>query len=108
MGGHGHGHGIPPVPDYKTFSKWEDYELPRKYMNGLKKRGLKDPWIRNETWRFMSKENPPHSFKVFLKFCFRGWYIALPALALTIGVEKYLGVDYHGHLPWEEHGHGHH
>lgn len=103
MGGHGH-HGPPPVPDWKIF-KWEDYEITKKYMGGLKKRGLKDPWIRNEVWRYMAKENPPFQFKTFLKFTFRGWYIALPALVATIAIEKALGIDYHGHLPWEEHGH---
>jgi NADH dehydrogenase (ubiquinone) 1 beta subcomplex subunit 3 len=46
------GHPKIEVPDYKTFTigNWapELQETQRK----LAARGLKDPWIRNEVWRF--------------------------------------------------------
>uniref|UniRef100_A0A023FWD5 NADH dehydrogenase [ubiquinone] 1 beta subcomplex subunit 3 n=1 Tax=Amblyomma parvum TaxID=251391 RepID=A0A023FWD5_AMBPA len=52
---HGHhGHHAPkppPVPDYRTY-KVEDVPRLVKLRETLARQGLKDPWIRNEVWRY--------------------------------------------------------
>ncbi|KAL9703735.1 hypothetical protein quinque_007253 [Culex quinquefasciatus] len=83
MGGHGHGHGPPyKVPDasiYKVADSPELVEVER----ALARRGLKDPWLRNE-----------------------GFPLGFAAFVATIGVEFALGIDYHGH-GHGDHGSGH-
>ncbi|XP_075985110.1 NADH dehydrogenase [ubiquinone] 1 beta subcomplex subunit 3 [Anticarsia gemmatalis] len=97
MGGHGHG---PPytIPDYKSFVVKGVPQL-EELEQALAKKGLKDPWIRNEAWRyhpgFGSKS------KRAFKFFFRGLPIGVALTAITVGVEMALGGgDDHGH-----HGH---
>ncbi|XP_026316547.1 NADH dehydrogenase [ubiquinone] 1 beta subcomplex subunit 3 [Hyposmocoma kahamanoa] len=52
MGGHSHGHGEPyQIPDYKTF-KVEGIKQLEDLQVALAKKCLKDPWIRNEVWRY--------------------------------------------------------
>ncbi|CAB3229239.1 unnamed protein product [Arctia plantaginis] len=95
MGGHDHG---PPytVPSYKQFKIqgiWQLEELEK----ALQKKGLKDPWIRNEAWRY----HPGFGTKAkrFMLCVFRGFPAGLGLALLTVGIQKALGSD---------DGHGHH
>ncbi|XP_076670301.1 NADH dehydrogenase [ubiquinone] 1 beta subcomplex subunit 3 [Andrena cerasifolii] len=96
MGGHGNGHGQSfevPSPDiYKV----ENVPELKKFQEQLAARGLKDPWLRNEVWRFTHRE--PVRYKRILKGIIRGTRIGVPAFLITIAIEQYLGIDYgHGH-----------
>ncbi|KAM3865795.1 NADH dehydrogenase [ubiquinone] 1 beta subcomplex subunit 3 [Diretmus argenteus] len=49
MGGD-HGHGKPSMPDWR---QWKVEGTPLEFtQQRLAARGLKDPWARNEAWRF--------------------------------------------------------
>ncbi|CAG0923463.1 unnamed protein product [Notodromas monacha] len=50
--GHGHGANIPKVPDYKAFVVGDHTPDLRVLQSRLAMHGLKDPWIRNEVFRF--------------------------------------------------------
>ncbi|BES98397.1 NADH dehydrogenase (ubiquinone) 1 beta subcomplex [Nesidiocoris tenuis] len=100
MGGdHGHGHGLgerAKIPDY---TKWkvEDYPELVAHRERLALEGLKDPWIRNEAWRFDRKEWGTVRERVFLSF--RGFKWGLLGAVLLLGGEKLLGGSdsQHGH-----------
>ncbi|XP_015600141.1 NADH dehydrogenase [ubiquinone] 1 beta subcomplex subunit 3 isoform X2 [Cephus cinctus] len=107
MGGHGHGHEPPykvPSPDiYKV----EDVPQLVKVQQKLAKLGLKDPWLRNEVWRYDKSFGKSVTSRV-LTFFFRGWKFAVPAFLLTIGIEHALGIsDHHGQGHGEEHDEHH-
>ncbi|CAH0403275.1 unnamed protein product [Chilo suppressalis] len=101
MGGHGH---EPPykVPHYSQFQIKGIPEL-EELEKALAQKGLKDPWIRNEAWRY----HPGFGTKwgrarnVF----FRGFSIGLALTVLTVGIEKLAGSGGHGH---GAHGDGEH
>uniref|UniRef100_A0A182PJE9 Protein aurora borealis n=1 Tax=Anopheles epiroticus TaxID=199890 RepID=A0A182PJE9_9DIPT len=106
--GHGHGHGPPyKVPDasiYKVADAPELVEVER----ALARRGLKDPWLRNEVWRYNVKQFSTHRSRL-ITFLFKGFPLGFAAFVATIGVEYALGVDYHahgGHDHGDEKGHG--
>uniref|UniRef100_A0A182MYS8 Protein aurora borealis n=1 Tax=Anopheles dirus TaxID=7168 RepID=A0A182MYS8_9DIPT len=104
--GHGHGHGPPyKVPDasiYKVADAPELVEVER----ALARRGLKDPWLRNEVWRYNVKQFSTHRSRL-VTFLFKGFPLGFAAFVATIGVEYALGVDYHGgHGHGNGHGHG--
>uniref|UniRef100_A0A8W7P603 Protein aurora borealis n=1 Tax=Anopheles coluzzii TaxID=1518534 RepID=A0A8W7P603_ANOCL len=110
--GHGHGHGPPyKVPDasiYKVADAPELVEVER----ALARRGLKDPWLRNEVWRYNVKQFSTHRSRL-ITFLFKGFPLGFAAFVATIGVEYALGVDYHahgghGHGDEKGHGSGHH
>lgn len=98
MGGHGHG---PPykVPDY-TIYKIENVPELKAFQEKLAKEGLKDPWLRNHVWRFKPRAE---RLKEYRNFALRGARVGIPAFLVTIAVEKFLGIDYHGHH--DDHGH---
>ncbi|XP_063542364.1 NADH dehydrogenase [ubiquinone] 1 beta subcomplex subunit 3 [Cydia strobilella] len=101
MGGHGHAPYV--VPDHKQFQVKGIPQL-EELEKALAQKGLKDPWIRNEAWRY----NPGFGTKWgrARKVFFRGFPIGLGLALVTAGAEKMLGG---GH---EDHGHegegGHH
>ncbi|EDS39547.1 conserved hypothetical protein [Culex quinquefasciatus] len=105
MGGHGHGHGPPyKVPDasiYKVADSPELVEVER----ALARRGLKDPWLRNEVWRYNPTHFSTHRSRL-INFLFKGFPLGFAAFVATIGVEFALGIDYHGH-GHGDHGSGH-
>ncbi|XP_046385624.1 NADH dehydrogenase [ubiquinone] 1 beta subcomplex subunit 3 [Ischnura elegans] len=105
MGGGHHGHGHKPyvVPDYKEFKVEEVPEL-AEVQDALKRRGLKDPWLRNEVWRYSVKEfGTPRSRGN--AFFFRGFKWGLGAFVATVAIEKALEKFSPAH---DGHGHGHH
>ncbi|NP_001165789.1 NADH dehydrogenase [ubiquinone] 1 beta subcomplex subunit 3 [Nasonia vitripennis] len=101
MGGHHHVK-LPNVPDPSIY-KVEDAKDLLKVQERLAKKGLKDPWMRNYVWRCTIDKADKHPNWVLLKFFTYGWKYWVPLVGLTIGIEHFLGIDYHAH----GHGHGH-
>lgn len=102
MGGHNHHHAIPKVPDPSIY-KVEDAPELVKLREKLAAKGLKDPWIRNQVWRFTFADKNPRANWILRDLFTYGWKFWVPMVAITIGVETFLGIDYHPH----GHGHGH-
>ncbi|XP_069790482.1 NADH dehydrogenase [ubiquinone] 1 beta subcomplex subunit 3 [Narcine bancroftii] len=72
----------PELPDYRTWStKGTPLEDVQKR---LARRGLSDPWARNEAWRFSGGFAKPITFSdVF----FRGFKWGFAAFVVALGVE---------------------
>ncbi|CAH0717528.1 unnamed protein product, partial [Brenthis ino] len=68
----------------------------------LAQKGLKDPWIRNEAWRY----HPGFGtrWQRARKLFFRGLPLGLALTVATVAFDKMTGEDKHGH----GHGHGDH
>merc|ERR1712071_153676 len=49
------GHGVMKVPDCKSY-KVENIPELMKVQEALAKKGLSDPWLRNEVWRYQQSE----------------------------------------------------
>ncbi|XP_037031637.1 NADH dehydrogenase [ubiquinone] 1 beta subcomplex subunit 3 [Bradysia coprophila] len=101
MGGHGH-HGehhapykVPKADIYKVADSKELLEV----QEALARRGLKDPWLRNEVWRYNVKEFSTTNRRL-AKFMFRGLPLGLALTVATVAVEFALSSN-------DEHGHGH-
>ncbi|PNF35715.1 NADH dehydrogenase [ubiquinone] 1 beta subcomplex subunit 3 [Cryptotermes secundus] len=99
MGGD-HGHHKYEVPDYRIY-KIEDCPKLVKVQKALAQKGLKDPWLRNEVWRFQPAFKT-EGYRARLTF-FRGIQWGFAAFLATIAIEKV----------WEtmspsDHSHGHH
>ncbi|XP_044526572.1 NADH dehydrogenase [ubiquinone] 1 beta subcomplex subunit 3 [Gracilinanus agilis] len=83
--GHGHGHGKIELPDYK---QWKIEGTPlQRVQERLAKQGLKDPWLRNEAWRYMGRFGKPATFCNTLT---RGFKWGFGAFLLAIGVEYFI------------------
>uniref|UniRef100_A0A224Z541 NADH dehydrogenase [ubiquinone] 1 beta subcomplex subunit 3 n=1 Tax=Rhipicephalus zambeziensis TaxID=60191 RepID=A0A224Z541_9ACAR len=114
MGGelteHGHHHGPKPpaVPDYRIY-KVEDVPRLVKMRDTLAREGLKDPWMRNEVWRY--KEYTKNNSLTLLKnLVTRGLKPGLALAVATVVLEK--AYDYafpkkHHHGYYDK-GEGHH
>lgn len=101
MGGHDHHHEPYKVPDYRIY-KVEDVPLLMKTKNALEARGLSDPWLRNEVWRYNVKEFGTEGSRAYLLFM-RGFKYGVAGVALTL-----LGTAIYDKLyPSAHHGHGH-
>uniref|UniRef100_A0A0A9X636 NADH dehydrogenase [ubiquinone] 1 beta subcomplex subunit 3 n=1 Tax=Lygus hesperus TaxID=30085 RepID=A0A0A9X636_LYGHE len=100
MGGDHHGHGLgerAKIPDW-TIYKVEDCPELVRHRDNLALKGLKDPWIRNEAWRFNRKEFGSAGSRALLVF--RGLKWGVLATIITVGIEKGLNYgkdDHHGH-----------
>ncbi|XP_028847604.1 NADH dehydrogenase [ubiquinone] 1 beta subcomplex subunit 3 [Denticeps clupeoides] len=81
MGGDHHGHGKLAMPDYKQW-KWEGTPLEFTQQR-LARRGLRDPWARNEAWRYTGSFGVPVTFKDILARGFKKGFIAF-AVALAV------------------------
>ncbi|XP_031616730.1 NADH dehydrogenase [ubiquinone] 1 beta subcomplex subunit 3 [Contarinia nasturtii] len=105
MGGHDHGHHnapyIVPKPEIYNNQVEKISEL-RNYQNELAKRGLKDPWIRNEVWRYNQKVWGNPRLRM-IKFIFTGFPLGAACAAATIAYEEYFEV-YKDHRH-DEHAH---
>ncbi|CAG9131321.1 hypothetical protein JYU34_014867 [Plutella xylostella] len=98
MGGHGHGHEPPyRIPDASTFQVKGIPQL-EALEEALAQKGLKDPWIRNEAWRY----NPGFGsrWERSRLFFFRGLPLGLALTVIVVGAGKVLGGG-------DSHGHGH-
>ncbi|XP_044745597.1 NADH dehydrogenase [ubiquinone] 1 beta subcomplex subunit 3 [Coccinella septempunctata] len=85
MGGHDHGHHHGPpytIPDYRIY-KVEDAPLLLRTQNALAAKGLKDPWLRNEVWRYDEKNWGSYSDRIKITFK-RGFKIGFTAFVLTV------------------------
>ncbi|XP_051565810.1 NADH dehydrogenase [ubiquinone] 1 beta subcomplex subunit 3 isoform X2 [Myxocyprinus asiaticus] len=83
MGGdHGHGHGKLSMPDCKVW-KWEGTPL-EVTQQRLARRGLRDPWARNEAWRYTGSFGIPVTFRDIL---LRGFKTGFAAFAVALAVE---------------------
>ncbi|XP_031847014.1 NADH dehydrogenase [ubiquinone] 1 beta subcomplex subunit 3 [Nomia melanderi] len=97
----GHGHGpLPEIPSPDIY-KVENCPKLKAVQDELAKQGLKDPWLRNEVWRYQNSRIPRK--KQLLIANTRGMALGFAAFLITIGIEKYFGIDYNSH-----HGDGHH
>uniref|UniRef100_R4WTB8 NADH dehydrogenase [ubiquinone] 1 beta subcomplex subunit 3 n=1 Tax=Riptortus pedestris TaxID=329032 RepID=R4WTB8_RIPPE len=91
MGGdHGHhDHGERyKIPDYRIYKVQDAPELVA-VENALAAKGLKDPWLRNEVWRYNVKEWGTARQRR-MTFFFRGFKYGFAAFLATIAVETAL------------------
>ena len=96
MGGHDHHVKTPPVPDASIY-KVEDSARWTKVQQRLAVHGLKDPWARNHVWRCHLNKGYKNPHWVLLRLLTWGWQYWVPLVGLTVGVEHFLGIDYHAH-----------
>ncbi|KAK6165251.1 hypothetical protein SNE40_022211 [Patella caerulea] len=82
------------IPDWKTY-KWQGIPELEEYQRLLAREGLKDPWIRNEVWRYQP-EIPRLMDGVKYSF-FRGFKYAAAAMVVTILVDKFVLKKKGGH-----------
>jgi len=107
--GHGHGHGEHSkftIPDWRQYKidGIKDLEWTR---NSLASKGLHDPWLRNEVWRY---KYWPGFGKSAVETVFRGFKYAAAAMIVTIAVDQLLGISkskqHHGDAHHNDEGHG--
>ncbi|CAB3364277.1 Hypothetical predicted protein [Cloeon dipterum] len=97
--GHGHGHGPPyKIPDYRIYKVDGVPELMR-VKTALAAKGLRDPWLRNEVWRYDPSFGTTKQ-RIQLTF-FRGFKYGLGLALITVAIEKLLELR-------NPHHHGHH
>lgn len=103
MGGDHHHHHEPyTVPDYRIY-KVENAPKLLQIQKALAARGLKDPWLRNEVWRY-DKKHFIDEGKAWRLLFFRGFKYGFGAFVLTV-----LGTELYNRAYPDEHGHhGHH
>ncbi|XP_038278731.2 NADH dehydrogenase [ubiquinone] 1 beta subcomplex subunit 3 isoform X1 [Dermochelys coriacea] len=80
--GHEHGHGKMELPDYK---QWKIEGTPlQDVQERLAKRGLRDPWLRNEAWRYMGGFAKPVTVMDVLTKGFKWGFVAF---VVALGIE---------------------
>jgi len=100
---HGHGHEKFKIPDWRQYKVdgIKDLEWTRSQ---LAAKGLRDPWLRNEVWRY---KYWPGFAKMGAITLFRGFKYAAAAMVLTIAVDQVLGISkskqHHGTAAHDEH-----
>jgi len=103
MGNSWHTHCVdkhPTVPDYKKYSSIEGIKQLEWVQTELAKKGLKDPWIRNEIWRFQAWPGVAANWKTLLG---RGLKPAVALMLLTIGVDQLFGINKSRHPAHDDH-----
>ncbi|KAK4009627.1 NADH dehydrogenase [ubiquinone] 1 beta subcomplex subunit 3 [Daphnia magna] len=100
---HGHHHGI-KVPDYRQYKVENAPELVQ-LRTLLAQKGLSDPWIRNEVWRYDPKEFGTTAQRWRLA-AFRGFKWGFAAFIATITIEK--GLELVNPPANNHHGTSHH
>ncbi|CAH1405663.1 unnamed protein product [Nezara viridula] len=73
------------TPDYRIYKVEEAPELV-KVQEALRSQGLKDPWLRNEVWRFRECEWGT-TRQGLMTFFFRGFPLGFAAFLATIALE---------------------
>ncbi|XP_042318035.1 NADH dehydrogenase [ubiquinone] 1 beta subcomplex subunit 3 [Sceloporus undulatus] len=95
--GHEHGHGKVELPDYKM---WKIEGTPLEdIQERLARRGLRDPWLRNEAWRYMGGFAKPVTIMDVLGKGFK-WGFAAFVVSLAI--------EYAFFPPKKDNSNGHH
>ncbi|KAG6938999.1 NADH ubiquinone oxidoreductase subunit B3 [Chelydra serpentina] len=80
--GHEHGHGKVKLPDYK---QWKIEGTPLEdVQERLARRGLRDPWLRNEAWRYVGGYAKPVTVLDVLTKGFKWGFLAF---VVALGVE---------------------
>ncbi|XP_015281008.1 PREDICTED: NADH dehydrogenase [ubiquinone] 1 beta subcomplex subunit 3 [Gekko japonicus] len=80
--GHGHEHGNIDFPDYK---QWKIEGTPLEdVQKRLARRGLRDPWLRNEAWRYYGEYAKPNTLMGAL---FKGFKWGFVAFVASLAVE---------------------
>ncbi|XP_020667428.1 NADH dehydrogenase [ubiquinone] 1 beta subcomplex subunit 3 [Pogona vitticeps] len=82
--GHGkeHEHGKLQLPDYR---QWKIEGTPlQTVQDKLARRGLRDPWLRNEAWRYMGDFAKPATLTSVI---FRGFKWGFAAFVVALAVE---------------------
>ncbi|XP_048342406.1 NADH dehydrogenase [ubiquinone] 1 beta subcomplex subunit 3 [Sphaerodactylus townsendi] len=80
--GHGHEHGKMELPDYR---QWKIEGTPlQDVQDRLARRGLRDPWLRNEAWRYSGGFANPPTLKHVIS---RGFKWGFLAFVVSLGVE---------------------
>jgi NADH dehydrogenase (ubiquinone) 1 beta subcomplex subunit 3 len=95
MGG-GH-HAKVHIPDYKVYKVEAVPEL-MAVQRALASKGLKDPWLRNEVWKYDISQKGTTA-QIFKRTLGRGIWWGLGAAIITTAIEKYMtsGDHHHGH-----------
>ncbi|TRY76383.1 hypothetical protein TCAL_03847 [Tigriopus californicus] len=87
------GGGVPhiKVPDWKSFVVGDHTPELQKLQNQLAAKGLKDPWIRNEVWRYDTRLGT-RGMKGLWRIAFRGF---IPGVAVGAGFAalSYMNAD---------------
>ena len=89
------------IPDYKVYQVNEHTPKLQALEKKLAEKGLKDPWIRNEVWRYDMRDQIADNRRRGIQIIFRGF---LPGLVLAIATsflwweydKRYLA-PYHHH-----------
>lgn len=100
MGGHGHGEPY-KIPDYKIYKVADAPEL-LEVEKALASKGLKNPWLRNDVWRYDRTQWGTPKQRWSLAF-FRGFKLGFGAFVLTI-----IGTAIYDKINPPKHGHEHH
>ncbi|CAO2638855.1 NADH dehydrogenase [ubiquinone] 1 beta subcomplex subunit 3 [Lemmus lemmus] len=83
--GHEHGHDKLVLPDH---TQWKIEGTPLETVQkNLAARGLRDPWARNEAWRYMGGFAENISFMSVL---FKGFKWGFAAFVVAVGAEYFL------------------
>ncbi|XP_034243241.1 NADH dehydrogenase [ubiquinone] 1 beta subcomplex subunit 3 [Thrips palmi] len=108
MGGDHHHHGPPyKVPDYRIYKVDANSPELLHIQNVLKSVGLKDPWMRNEVWRYHRDIIGPQNWSTrWGRLFFRKFPLGLAlGIATALGFKGYDSYVGDGH---DDHGHGGH
>lgn len=96
MGAHGHGEPY-KIPNHCIY-KVENIPKLLEVQQALARQGLRDPWLRNEVWRYQPELFGTHLGRA-RQFFLRGFPYGFGAFIITIAAEYALGKGDH------EHGH---
>ncbi|XP_071104216.1 NADH dehydrogenase [ubiquinone] 1 beta subcomplex subunit 3-like [Haliotis cracherodii] len=89
------GGGKVQIPDWRQY-KVEGIKELEQLQSLLAARGLKDPWIRNEVWRY-HPDNFQGVGRAAMKSVGRGFKWAFPAVVVTLLAQKFIfKKDEHG------------
>jgi NADH dehydrogenase (ubiquinone) 1 beta subcomplex subunit 3 len=109
MGGDHHHHKpTVKIPDWRLYKVADVPEL-ANVEKALARRGLKNPWLRNDVWRYDPKIFGTMRGRWY-NLLFRGLPVGIALCAATIAIEKVFDIDWHDPrgLHKGEHGHGGH
>ncbi|XP_022105975.1 NADH dehydrogenase [ubiquinone] 1 beta subcomplex subunit 3-like [Acanthaster planci] len=86
------------IPDW---NKWKVEDVPelKEIQDRLARRGLRDPWLRNEVWRYQHYMPGVPWYKII----FKGFKWGAGAFVIAVGIEKLLRKE-----DSHDHGSGHH